>query len=332
MRHRLSAQNEGETMTLNADRADTTWNPATPWPGWTKWLGRVPLFSGLPRRELKKVAGLAQLKSFAAGQTIVREGAAGDAFFVLLTGEAKLHTGSGLARDLHEGESFGELALIDGQPRAATVVARDDVSVARIARAAFLDLLREEPLLTFEVMLGVVKAIRQLESAGAGRVGFSADGSAADAEELVAAGRASKSAARLVVPLLAGVPLFADLPQKRLLKIARLAEVRQYAAGAVVARAGARGGVFSVVAAGRAEAVTPDGHSRIMVPGSFFGELSLLDGAPRAATVKALDELVAVRISRADLMRLLDEEPTISLGLLRGVVALLRDIERSQAN
>jgi CRP-like cAMP-binding protein len=318
------------TPTGSGDRADATWNAAAPWPGWTKWLGQVSLFSGLPRRELKKVATLAQLRSFTDGKTIVREGAAGDAFFAILDGEAKLQTQSGLTRDLHAGDSFGELALIDGAPRAATIVAVGDVSVARIPRPAFLELLRTEPLIAFGLALGIVKAIREVEHEGSGLVGFSRDGSAGDAEELTTAGRASRGEARLVAPLLAGVALFAELPERRLLKVARLAEVRKYAPGAVVARAGARGGVFYVLAAGRAQAVTPDGHAHAMEPGSFFGELSLLDGAPRAATVSALDELVTVRISRADLMKLLDEEPSISLGLLRGLVALLREIERSQ--
>ena len=310
-----------------SERADATWNAAAPWSGWTKWLGQVPLFSSLPRRELKKVAGLAQLKSYSDGKAIVREGGAGDAFFVILSGQAKLQTQSGLAKDLAEGAYFGELALIDGAPRAGTVFAVGDVSVARIVRSAFLELLREEPLVAYDLTAGVVKAIRELERQGAGRVGFSRDGSAGDEEELVTAGRSSRGAARDVAPLLAGVPLFAELPQKRLLKVARLAEVRQYLAGAVVARAGARGGVFYVVAAGRAEAVTPDGHSNVIEPGGFFGELSLIDGAPRAATVSALDGLVSVRISRADLMKLLDDEPTIAVGLLKGVVALFRDVE-----
>ena len=314
-----------------SERADATWNAAAPWSGWTKWLGQVPLFSALPRRELKKVASLAQLKSYGDGKPIVREGAAGDAFFVILGGLAKLQTQSGLTKDLREGDCFGELALIDGSPRAGTVVAVGDVSVARIVRSAFLELLRDEPLVAYDLMVGVVKAIRELEREGAGLVGSSRDGSAGDAEELVTAGRASRGAARAVAPLLAGVPLFAELPQKRLLKVARLAEVRQYPAGAVVARAGARGGVFYVVAAGRAEAVTPDGHSNVVGPGGFFGELSLLDGAPRAATVSALDELVSVRISRADLMKLLDDEPTIAVGLLKGVVALFRDVQRQSA-
>lgn len=310
--------------------ADATWNPATPWPGWTKWIAQVPLFSGLPRKEQKKVAALAQLKSFAPGKTIVREGGAGDSFFAILSGSARLSTKAGLQHDLNEGACFGELALIDGAPRSGTIVAVGDVTAARIERAAFLELLRREPLIAFSLAVGVVKIIRERESEGTARLTAAFVG-AADPEELMNAGRSSKGAAREVAPLLADVPLFAELPQKRLLNVARLAQVRRYAPGTVIARAGIRGSVFYVIAAGRAEAVTGDGQSHVMEPGSFFGELSLLDGGPRAATVRAVDDLVAIKISRTALMKLLDGEPSITLGLLRGLVALFREVERSQA-
>jgi CRP-like cAMP-binding protein len=310
--------------------ADSTWNPATPWAGWTRWIAQVPLFSALPKKEQKKVAALAQLKSFADGKTIVREGAAGTSFFAILGGGVRLTTQSGVSRELKEGGYFGELALLDGAPRAATVVAVGDVTTARIERPAFLELLRQEPLIAYSVALGIVKMVRELEKGMPPRPATGAE-AAADPEELVRAGKASRGAARLVAPLLAGVPLFAELPQKRLAKVARLAEVKEYKAGAAIARQGAHGGAFYVLAAGRAEAVTPDGKGHVMDTGTFFGELSLLDGGPRAATVTALDDVVAVRLARPDLVKLLDEEPTISLGLVKGLVARFRDVERQSA-
>jgi CRP-like cAMP-binding protein len=311
--------------------ADATWNPATPWPGWTKWIAQVPLFAGLPRKEQKKVAALAQLKSFGDGKTIVREGGAGDSFFAILGGRARLSTATGLTHELGEGDCFGELALIDGAPRAGTVVAIGDVTAARIERAAFLELLKHEPLIAYSLSVGVVKIIRERESEGTARMTAAFVG-ATDPEELVSAGRSSRGAAREVAPLLVDVPLFAELPQKRLLDVARLAEVKRYAPGTVIARAGARGSVFYVIAGGRAQAVTGDGKAHVIEPGGFFGELSLLDGGPRAATVSALDELVVVKISRTSLMKLLDREPTITLGLLHGLVALFREVERSRVH
>jgi len=148
--------------------------------------------------------------------------------------------------------------------------------------------------------------------------------------EAQAEGATDKQAARQAASLLAGVPLFAGLPKRRLLKVARVAVPRRYARGSVVARAGTRGAVFHVIVAGRAQVVTPDGHAHVLEPGESFGELSLLDGAPRAATVSALDELQTLRIARSDFLRLLNEEPTIAVGVLQGLVALVRGVERQQ--
>jgi len=130
---------------------------------------------------------------------------------------------------------------------------------------------------------------------------------------------------------LASAPLFAELPKRHLLKVARVAELKRYSNGSVVARAGVRGAVFHVIVAGRAQAVTPGGHVKELEVGDCFGELSLLDGAPRSATVSALDELVTLRITRPDFMKLLNEEPTIVLGVLRGLVALVRELQHQDA-
>jgi CRP-like cAMP-binding protein len=322
-----------------ADRADATWHPASPWPGWAAWLASIPLFAGLSRRQQKRLARLATLRTYADGRTLTRAGSRGDAFFAILRGRAELHTPAGRTRDLEAGDFFGELALIDGAPRTATIVAAGDVSTACIQRPALLELLRTEPQIALGLVKGVVAIIRDLEGdALPPPVTTGVDAAAAEAadplEELSQAGRDRTSRAHsalLAASLLAGVPLFAELPKRRLAKVARIAEVRRYQAGALVARAGARGGVFHLVVGGRAQAVTRDRRTNVIETGGYFGELALLDGAPRSATVSALDDLVTLGITRSDLMRLLREEPTIAVGLLRGLVALVRHVEGQEA-
>ena len=127
------------------------------------------------------------------------------------------------------------------------------------------------------------------------------------------------------------MPLFAELPRRQLLEVARVAALRRYPDGSLVVRSGVRGTAFHVIVAGRAQAVTPGGHARGLESGDGFGELSLLDGAPRSATVRALDGLLTLRIARPDFMRLLSEEPTIAVGVLRGLVALVRELQRQAA-
>lgn len=134
-------------------------------PGWIPVLERVALFKALSKRHLRRVARLAELKRYKSGAIVVRAGARGDAFFVILDGSARVETPDGHTRDLHEGDYFGELALLDGAPRSATVSAINSLATARIARTAFLKLLREEPAMGVGLAHGLVEIVRDLQKA-----------------------------------------------------------------------------------------------------------------------------------------------------------------------
>ena len=132
-------------------------------PAWVPVLGRVELFKSLSNRHLKKVGNLAELKRFKKGATIVKEGARGDAFYIILDGQAELTTSGGLKHMLSAGDSFGELALLDGHPRAATITATDQVAAAVIPRVGFQKLLKDEPAITLSLAHGLVAIIRELQ-------------------------------------------------------------------------------------------------------------------------------------------------------------------------
>jgi len=134
-------------------------------PGWYPVLARVPLFQALPKRHLRRVGRLAELRCYRAGTLVVRTGAPGQAFYVILEGHARVDPQRGQAHTLEAGDYFGELALLDGAPRAATVRADDDLVTARISRASFLKLVREEPTVGAALARGLVAFIRDLEHA-----------------------------------------------------------------------------------------------------------------------------------------------------------------------
>src|SRR5262245_6756200 len=94
-------------------------------------LARTPLFSGLSRIELAKLAGELVEQVFPAGAVIVHEGDEGDAFYIVRSGEARVRVGSNETWALHPGDGFGEMALLTNVPRTASVVARSNVSVWR---------------------------------------------------------------------------------------------------------------------------------------------------------------------------------------------------------
>jgi CRP-like cAMP-binding protein len=129
------------------------------------------------------------------------------------------------------------------------------------------------------------------------------------------------------LPVLARVPLFASLSKRHLRHVADLAELKRYQHGTQIVRAGAQGNSFFVILDGSAEVITPAGHRHTLKAGDYFGELALLDGAPRAATVQASSSLATAKISRTAFQQLLKEEPAIGVGLAQGLVAIVRDMQ-----
>ena len=130
---------------------------------WAPVLAEVPLFGSLSHRHLKRVASLARTRRFADGTSIVRKGDAGSAFFVLLDGGARVVAPTGRARRLKAGDFFGEMALLDGSPRSADVVADGEVLAMTISRSAFGKLLRSEPAIAQELLRTLAARLRAAE-------------------------------------------------------------------------------------------------------------------------------------------------------------------------
>lgn len=126
--------------------------------------------------------------------------------------------------------------------------------------------------------------------------------------------------------LLDRVDLFAGLGGVPLSAIAERAVEVEFPSGRPMARQGEVGTGFFLVVSGGA-LVTRDGETiATLGPGDFFGELSLLDRQPRVATVTAAGPTVCLAIASWDFERLLEEQPRVAIGLLRGVARRLRDV------
>jgi CRP-like cAMP-binding protein len=131
---------------------------------WLDTLAEVPLFEGLPKRHLRRIAKLARIRRFAAGSVLVRAGDPGRSFYVLLDGEAKVSRPGGRARRLGVGDYFGEMALLDDAPRSADVVAVGEVLALTIDRPGFTKLLRAEPALSLTLLSTLAGRLRAAES------------------------------------------------------------------------------------------------------------------------------------------------------------------------
>jgi CRP/FNR family transcriptional regulator, cyclic AMP receptor protein len=299
-----------------------------------KALEKTPLFQALPKRHRGRIARLARVERYHDGDVILEEGDVGGMFMMMLSGDAVIDASSG-DRVLVSDEYFGELSLIDGRPRAATVTAAGPVKIARIGREDFRALLNEEPALAVGLLPGVAAVARDLlradaaatpETVGVRGAGLdTADQAEATPEEIT--GRDALG----WLMLARHVGTFQALNEKQLRKVAKLFTIESYADRDTVILAGAPGDSMHVVLNGRARVRTPSGHSVALGADACFGELALIDGAPRSATVTAVGALTTAMLKRSDFTKLLKGEPGIAVGLLDGLVAIVRDMEEASA-
>jgi hypothetical protein len=108
-------------------------------------LREAPLFAGLSGEELYPVGEIAQRAVYAPGDVVVKQGDPGDALFVVASGKLRIVKDGKALREIGRGAVFGEVALLDGAPRAATVEAVTDAEVLRVPRSEFEALLDESP-------------------------------------------------------------------------------------------------------------------------------------------------------------------------------------------
>ena len=127
-------------------------------------IAEIPLFASLSRRHLGRVASVAATKRYASGSTLALVGKPADAFYVILDGRVRVDI-PGRAVELGAGDFFGEMALIDGAPRSATVSAVSDLFVMMIPRSKFLKLLEAEPKIALSIMATLTRRLRAVQVA-----------------------------------------------------------------------------------------------------------------------------------------------------------------------
>lgn len=132
-----------------------TQNPAAYLPA----LRPVSLFQGLRRATLLEIAKRTTAKSYAAGATVVREGDPGASLCIVVEGRLAVRHGDEVLSTLSPGDYFGDISLIDGEPRSATIVALDDVELLELGAADFESLIAI-PYVARAVMRNLAAIIR----------------------------------------------------------------------------------------------------------------------------------------------------------------------------
>jgi CRP-like cAMP-binding protein len=131
---------------------------------WVDVLADVPLFQGVPKRHLRKIADVATEARYQPHTSVVKKGERGETFFVILDGTARVETGRQRKR-LGMGDCFGEMALLDAEVRSATVSAESELHVMRLSRRRFLSMLEKDPKVAIALLRTLTARLRAAQSA-----------------------------------------------------------------------------------------------------------------------------------------------------------------------
>lgn len=222
-------------------------------PAWPEVVPAIPLLSELPPEAFANVLGSVVRRSLATGETVVREGDPGDAFFLLARGRVRVTRAGASLATLEEGAIFGEMALLSAAPRAATVSATEPSDVLIFGRDALTAAAQGLPV----IAAALERFMRQ----------------------------------RLVNRLLDTHPMFEPFDAGQRVQLGSRFEAVAVSAGQVLLREGEPGSGLHVVLHGSVSVTreTPHGPATLaeLGPAEVFGEISLLEGVPVTATVTA---------------------------------------------
>ena len=127
-------------------------------------LSTTDLFAGASERALNAIAAQARVVNHAEGKDITEEGGGAAGFHLIRSGTASVTVGGNTRPDLGPGDYFGEISMIDGKPRSATVHATSPVTTISLASWAFHPILDEHPDVTKELLKVMCARLRAAES------------------------------------------------------------------------------------------------------------------------------------------------------------------------
>ncbi|MDI6753119.1 MAG: cyclic nucleotide-binding domain-containing protein [Thermodesulfobacteriota bacterium] len=246
-------------------------------------LPLIPLFSDLKKDELARVMEKIQSKPFPQGSVICQEGEPGDSIFIISHGKVGVFrrnvSGEKISvSDLKEGDFFGEFGFFSNSRRQATVEALEEAEILEITKKDMEEIIREFPSIS-EVLLQFYKE-------------------------------------RVLDTLLATSELFRSFPPQERKQILGKLQMEEFPVGATVLEEGAPGDSLYIIKKGRVEVFTLDLKGdplplARLQEGDFFGEISLLTGRPRTASVKVLQSAELLRLAKDDFDHIISNHPEI---------------------
>jgi len=270
----------------------------------SKRLSQVPLFSGLSEEVLGAVAERLLLRHVPAGELVFSEGAPGDSLYVIDSGQVEIvapgKAGGAVLARMGADEFFGEMALLTGKPRSSAARTATHTNLWALYRPDFDDLINRYP----SISLALSRVLSQ---------------------------RLDEMDRRFAESHLRAIKLLSGLSSSQLEDVNRRLKPVRFRQGEVILREGAPGDEMYFVETGQVKVVRGAGReARTLAElgtGDVFGEMALLTGNPRSATVTAISEVDAWAMAKADFEDLVATYPTLAMALSRLLSERLRSAD-----
>jgi CRP/FNR family cyclic AMP-dependent transcriptional regulator len=136
-------------------------------------LQKTSLWSGLSNKDLKLIAKASKERSFETGETIVQKGQGGVGFYLVLEGSVEVRSNGTMLAKLGPGQFFGEMSVIDNEPRSADVVAVEPARCLILSAWSFNALMSENPRIAIKLLQEFVRRLRSANQSLSGRTEIS---------------------------------------------------------------------------------------------------------------------------------------------------------------
>ena len=267
-------------------------------------LAAMPLFATLSEDVLWAVSERLLLRHVPAGELVFAEGAPGDALYLIDSGRIEIlsdkRSGSIVLARMGGDEFFGEMALLTGKPRSSSARTASHSNLWVLYRSDFDDLVNRYP----SISLALSKVLSE---------------------------RLAEMDRRFTESHLRGLKLLAGLSPSQLEDVSSRLKPVRYRQGETIIREGDPGQEMYFIESGRVRVVRGTGSQALLLAelgaGDLFGEMALLTGSPRSATVSALSEMNLWAMSQADFDALVTAYPNLALALSRLLSERLRSTD-----
>lgn len=251
-------------------------------------LKTVALFADVPEEALATLADLLEPVQAVAGTTIFTQGEPGDTLYIMVQGRVRLHSGDYILSYPGAGDIFGEMALLDPEPREESATAEDDCALYALSWEPFYSLVRNQHTIARLVLERLTHhRHKQLEL-----------------EKML---------------VLKSVTVFAETPDEVLREVVPLLESLDVAPDEVVFHKGDPGASMYLIARGRVRVHDGEMTLNYLHKGAVFGEMAALDPEPRSASVTAVEPTRLYRLNQMDFYTLMEKR----IEIVQGVVHVL---------